>query len=44
MPVPWPGLIATEGVLRANGAVNPGELDRFVQTSMDECLLLTCFC
>ena len=31
IPVPWPGLIGSEGVLRSSGAINPDELDRFVQ-------------
>jgi CubicO group peptidase (beta-lactamase class C family) len=31
-PIPWPGLIGSEGVLRGPGSVNPDELDRFVQT------------
>jgi CubicO group peptidase (beta-lactamase class C family) len=31
IPVPWPGLIGSEGVLRSSGAINPDELNRFVQ-------------
>ena len=34
-PIPWPGLIGDEGVLRSAGAVEPGELDRFVQAYLD---------
>jgi CubicO group peptidase (beta-lactamase class C family) len=30
VPVPWPGLIGTEGVLRAAGALDTCELDRFI--------------
>jgi CubicO group peptidase (beta-lactamase class C family) len=32
IPIPWPGLIGDEGVLRSSGAINPDELDRFLQT------------
>jgi CubicO group peptidase (beta-lactamase class C family) len=35
VPIPWPGLIGSEGVLLSSEAVNPGELDRFVQTYLD---------
>jgi CubicO group peptidase (beta-lactamase class C family) len=31
IPLPWPGLIGGEGVLRSTGAINPDELERFVQ-------------
>ena len=34
-PIPWPGLIGAEGVLRESGALNPDELDRFVQAYLD---------
>ena len=34
-PIPWPGLIGAEGVLRSSGPVNPDELDRFVQAYLD---------
>jgi CubicO group peptidase (beta-lactamase class C family) len=30
-PIPWPGLIGDEGVLRGSKAFNPDELDRLVQ-------------
>ena len=30
-PIPWPGLIGSEGVLLSSGPVNPEELDRFVR-------------
>ena len=35
VPIPWPGLIGSEGVLLRSEAVNPGELDRFVQAYLD---------
>jgi CubicO group peptidase (beta-lactamase class C family) len=31
IPVPWPGLIGSEGVLRSLGAINTDEVNRFVQ-------------
>ena len=34
-PIPWPGLIGAEGVLRSPGPVEPDELDRFVQAYLD---------
>ena len=34
-PVPWPGLIGSEGVLRASGAMNPRDLETFVQAYLD---------
>ena len=34
-PIPWPGLIGAEGVLRRPGPVNPDELDRFVRAYLD---------
>ncbi len=34
-PIPWPGLIGSEGVLLSSGPVNPEELDRFVQAYLD---------
>ena len=32
VPIPWPGLIGTEGVLLNSEAVNPDELDRVLET------------
>ena len=32
IPIPWPGLIGSAGVLRSSGAINPDDLDRFVQS------------
>jgi CubicO group peptidase (beta-lactamase class C family) len=34
-PIPWPGLIGAEGVLRSPGPVNPDEIDRFVRAYLD---------
>lgn len=34
-PIPWPGLIGAEGVLRGGGPFNPTEFSRFVQTYLD---------
>jgi CubicO group peptidase (beta-lactamase class C family) len=35
IPVPWPGLIGSEGVLRRPGPVKPDELDRFVRAYLE---------
>jgi CubicO group peptidase (beta-lactamase class C family) len=34
-PIPWPGLIGAEGMLRSSGPVDPDELDRFVQAYLE---------
>ncbi len=34
-PIPWPGLIGDEGVLRNTGALNPADFDRFMQAYLD---------
>jgi CubicO group peptidase (beta-lactamase class C family) len=34
-PIPWPGLIGSEGVLRSSGAINTDELDHFVQAYLE---------
>jgi CubicO group peptidase (beta-lactamase class C family) len=34
-PIPWPGLIGAEGVLRSSAQVNSSELDHFVRAYLD---------
>ena len=34
-PIPWPGLIGDEGVLRNSGALYPADFDRFMQAYLD---------
>jgi CubicO group peptidase (beta-lactamase class C family) len=34
-PIPWPGLIGSDGVLRRPGPVNPDEIDRVVRAYLD---------
>jgi CubicO group peptidase (beta-lactamase class C family) len=35
IPIPWPGLIGSEGALRSSGPINTDELDRFVQAYLE---------
>ncbi len=34
-PIPWPGLIGSEGVLHRPGPINSDELDRFIRAYLD---------
>jgi CubicO group peptidase (beta-lactamase class C family) len=34
-PIPWPGLIGAEGVLKSSGDLDAGALDRFVRAYLD---------